>query len=77
MEESVVKGELPTLAQVVTKVTGRTLKVELKVAQTQRQSAGGHGPGAAEGPGDAADIVARVFRGQRIQPRNSGGSNGL
>jgi DNA polymerase-3 subunit gamma/tau len=77
MEESVVKGELPTLAQVVTKVTGRALKVELKVAQTQRQAVGGHGPGAAEGPGDAADLVARVFRGQRIQPRKSGGSNGL
>ena len=77
MEESVVKGELPSLAQVVAKVAGRALKVELKVTQSQRQSAGGQGAGAAEGPGDAADLVARVFRGQRIQPRNSGGSNGL
>jgi hypothetical protein len=75
IEENVVKGELPILSQIVTKVAGQSLKVEFRVA-TERKAGG---PGAAETGGveDSADIVAKVFRGQKMQPKMSGGSDGF
>jgi hypothetical protein len=75
MEESVVKAELGNLSQAVAKVLGRALKVELKVDRQEIQAvSSGISP---EGLEDAATIVARVFRGQRIQEKSAGGSDGL
>jgi DNA polymerase-3 subunit gamma/tau len=77
IEENVVKGELPALSQVVAKVAGRSLRIELKVAQAEKAAGQGGGGAETAGPEDAADIVAKVFRGQRVQVKNSGGSDGL
>ncbi len=75
MEESVVKAELGSLSQTVAKVLGRSLKVELRVDRQEIQAvSSGISP---EGLEDAATIVARVFRGQRMQEKSAGGSDGL
>jgi DNA polymerase-3 subunit gamma/tau len=75
MEESVVKSELPSVAQAISKARGRACKVELRVAQAKpTRNSATSGP---EGQHDAADIVASVFRGQRIQPKPTGGKDGL
>jgi DNA polymerase-3 subunit gamma/tau len=74
MEESVVKGEMAALAQAVAKAAGRALRVELKVAQAERGASGAPGEAEAE---NAADIVAHVFRGQKIAGKTTGGNDGL
>jgi hypothetical protein len=86
IEESVVKSEISTVALAVAKAAGRAIKVDLKVSQPSRAPGGG-GSGAEPGEEDENDpaaIVARVFRGQRIQPKTrpqarsgAGGNDGF
>jgi hypothetical protein len=78
MEESLVRGELPTVSQAVAQAAGRSVKVDLRV-EKQTESSGGGNPEASL-PVEIA-VVERVFRGQFIPEKapkkNDGGSDGL
>jgi hypothetical protein len=78
MEESLVRGELPSVSRAVTQAAGRNLKVDLRV-EKQTESSGGGGPEASV-PVEIA-VVERVFRGQFIPEKapkkNDGGSDGF
>jgi DNA polymerase III subunit gamma/tau len=75
MEESLVRGELPTVSQAVAHAAGRSIKVDLRV-ERQTESSGGSGP-VASIPVEVA-VVERVFRGQLIPekaPKKTDGGN--
>lgn len=75
MEEGVVKAELGLLAAAVREAAGRELRVELRIrgeAEVRRRQGAAHGA-----EGDPVSIVERMFRGQRIEPRQRGGQDEL
>ena len=75
MEEGVVRAELGLLAGAIKDFAARDLKVELKVSEgaesrrRPRSSSADHS--------DPVAIVERMFRGQRLEPRQRGGQNEL
>ena len=75
MEESLVRGELPTVSQAVAHAAGRSIKVDLRV-ERQTESSSGSGPEASI-PVEVS-VVERVFRGQLIPekaPKKTDGGN--
>ncbi|MEI6389212.1 MAG: DNA polymerase III subunit gamma/tau [Spirochaetota bacterium] len=74
MEEGVVRTDLAKVAQVVATVSGKSLKIDLRVAEGTRLSRS-TGSESAIGTADAATIVERMFRGQRIVRKERGGSD--
>jgi hypothetical protein len=75
MEEGVVRAEVGLLASVVKDFAARDLKVELRVSDgtesRKRQ------PSSSADYSDPATIVERMFRGQRLEPRQRGGQDEL
>ena len=71
MEESVVRGSISDIAAKASELSGRRLKVELKV-EPRPGSRGEAPPGAADAPPDPVAIVERVFRGKRLADRPRG-----
>jgi DNA polymerase-3 subunit gamma/tau len=70
MEESVVRGSIADIAAKASELTGRTLKVELKIESKSRaakpsDAESGESGARASGP-DPVEIVERVFRGTRL-----------
>jgi hypothetical protein len=73
MEENIVRSELPLLVQVASTVAGRALKVEVRVDGAKNPRAGQAQSGD-EKQSDAAAIVERMFRGQRIERKQGEGT---
>jgi len=70
MEESVVRASVAEIAAVASELSGKTLKVELRVEPGQNRRPAADAPH--DEKADPADIVARVFRGKRVDPTGRG-----
>ena len=73
MEEGVVRGALPVLATTLRELMGMDLKIDLRV-QTEA-GARKHSAVPGSGVSDPVSIVERMFRGQRVEPRQRGGQD--
>jgi hypothetical protein len=82
IDENIVRHELGLLSQTAAAVAGKALRVELRVGGSRGPGSrspggpGGQSP-AAEGQADAATLVERMFRGQRIETKHRGGTDEL
>ncbi len=73
MEESVVRGSVADIAVKASELSGKQLKVELRVEPGSRSRAAAPAPGShGEGEPDPAAIVERVFRGTRVAASGRG-----
>ncbi len=72
MEESVVRGSIADIAAKAFELTGRRLKIELKIEQKKASLLGEDSPIAVGSSPDPVAIVERVFRGTRLPDRPRG-----